>query len=225
MSGLREQNRQVQRARILSAAFDLFADRGFDEVTVSDVAAQAGVARATVFNHFESKQGLVETITVQMLDYYRQMLEAALAERDTPTAVLSRALYDAMGAGIENARRDQRGVFCEIARLQLGFDESGPAQRMNERNQALLVKLFTRGQKRGELAPGFDPDALASAFTVLANGTITDWLFNETEPSLRERMGAAAEIFLGSVALDAAATRAIPLPDLNPTPRPGARET
>jgi len=220
MSGLREQNRTEQRERILTAAWDLFAERGFDEVTVADVAAAAGVARATVFNHFESKQGLVEALTVRNLDLYGEMLERALADPDTPTPVLVRALFDGIGTGIENTRRVQRGVFREIARLQLGFDEGGPAQRMNEANLARVVALFELGQKRGDVRRDHDPDALALAFSNLVNGTITGWLFNESEPSLRERMRAAAEVFLGPVAEDALATREQALPDLIPH-RPG----
>lgn len=224
MSSLREQNRAEQRERILSAAWDLFAEQGFDEVTVADVAAAAGVARATVFNHFESKQGLVEALTVQNLGFYTQMLEAALADSDVPTPVLVRALFDGMGMGIENTRRVQRGIFREIARLQLGFEEGGPAQRANEENLGRLVELFGRGQKRGDLRRDLDPEALAQAFSILVNGTITGWLFNEREPSLRERMRAAAEIFLGPVAEDAASSLGDPLPDLVPL-RPGGNPT
>lgn len=221
MTGLREQNRAEQRERILAAAWDLFADRGFDEVTMADLAAAAGVARATVFNHFESKQGLVEALTVLNLAFYAQMLEGALADPDTPTPTLVRALFDGMGVGIENTRRVQRGVFREMARLQLGFEEGGPAQRMNEANLARLVAMFERGQKRGDLARDCDPEALAQAFGHLVNGTITSWLFNESEPSLRERMRAAAEVFLGPVAADAGASHDEPLPDLLPLPPGG----
>jgi AcrR family transcriptional regulator len=224
MSGLREQNRTEQRERILAAAWNLFAEQGFDEVTVADVGAAAGVARATVFNHFESKQGLVEALTVQNLGFYREMLEAALALQDTPTPVLVRALFDGMGMGIENTRRVQRGMFREIARLQLGFEEGGAAQRMNEENLARVVRLFERGQKRGDFHPDRDPEALAQAYSILVNGTITDWLFNEREPSLRQRMRTAAEIFLGPVAQDAAASLGDPLPDLVPM-RPGGNPT
>ena len=224
MSGLREQNRQEQRERILAAAWDLFAEQGFDEVTVADVATAAGVARATVFNHFESKQGLVEALTVQNLGFYTQMLEAALADSDIPTPVLVRALFDGMGMGIENTRRVQRGIFREIARLQLGFEEGGAAQRANEENLGRLVELFGRGQKRGDLRRDHDPEALAQAFSHLVNGTITGWLFNEGESPLRQRMRAAAEIFLGPVAQDAAASLSDPLPDLVPM-RPGGNPT
>jgi AcrR family transcriptional regulator len=53
----------VQRTReaILEAAEALFTDRAFDEVTLGDVAAAAGVAQQTVVNHFGSKERLVLT--------------------------------------------------------------------------------------------------------------------------------------------------------------------
>jgi AcrR family transcriptional regulator len=214
MSEIRERNRMQQRERILGEAFSLFAGRGFDDVTMADVAAAAKVSRATVFNHFGSKQGLVEAITEQVLLYYQSLLDAALAADATPVPQLVRALFDRMGEGVESTRRFQRGVFREIARLQLGFDEGGPTQRVSEENRTRLVALLGRAQQRGELASAHPPEALADTFSVLANGTITQWLFEDTRDSLRERMRRAAEIFLAGAARDGAPSG--PLPDLVP---------
>ncbi len=58
-SGVREQKRQETRARIVDAAADLFAERGFDDVSVLEIARRAGVVEKTVFNHFPVKEGLV----------------------------------------------------------------------------------------------------------------------------------------------------------------------
>ncbi|MDH4017582.1 MAG: TetR/AcrR family transcriptional regulator, partial [Actinomycetota bacterium] len=58
------------RERIQDAAHQLFAERGPDGVTMSEVAAAAGVARATVFNHFGSKRALIESMTEGVLDLY-----------------------------------------------------------------------------------------------------------------------------------------------------------
>ena len=55
------------RGRILVAAQQLFADHGPDEVTMTEVAKEAGVARATVFNQFGSKHALIEAITENVL--------------------------------------------------------------------------------------------------------------------------------------------------------------
>ena len=57
--GRRELRRQETRARIVEAAADLFAERGFDEVSVVEIAQRAGVVEKTVFNHFPLKEGLV----------------------------------------------------------------------------------------------------------------------------------------------------------------------
>jgi len=56
--GRRELRKAQTRAEIRTAAQRLFAERGFDGVTSADVAAAAGVAVQTVFNHFGSKEDL-----------------------------------------------------------------------------------------------------------------------------------------------------------------------
>jgi AcrR family transcriptional regulator len=57
--GARERKRQETREKIVDAAADLFAERGFDAVSVMEIARRAGVVEKTVFNHFPVKEGLV----------------------------------------------------------------------------------------------------------------------------------------------------------------------
>jgi AcrR family transcriptional regulator len=57
--GLREQHKQRTRAAISAAATRLFAERGFDQVTIAQVAETAGVAKMTVANYFPRKEDLV----------------------------------------------------------------------------------------------------------------------------------------------------------------------
>jgi TetR/AcrR family transcriptional regulator of autoinduction and epiphytic fitness len=220
MVSKQSERRAQQRVRILEAAHELFAQHGFEEVTVADVAAEAGVARATVFNHFGSKHALVEALTEAVFTFYEAMLEAALADEGTRAPSLVRALFEQMGAGIAEDRRFYRGVFREMARVQFGFDEGGPGHRANERTQSLLAKLLQRGQERGELSAAHQPETLASAFNSLVNGTITHWLYDDSSDSLRERMRAAAEVLLGAVEAGGAASSSTPLPDLTPPRAP-----
>jgi AcrR family transcriptional regulator len=207
-----------QRERIVLAAMGLFATRGFDDVTMADVAREAGAARATVFNHFGSKRALVEAITADVFAHYQRMLDAALADERHSTATLVRALFEQMGAGIEPYKGFHRGVFREIAKLHVGLDEGGAGQRAREAALERIVRLFERGQARGELTRAQPAEDLALAYDALANGTITHWLYDDAEEPLRERMRRAAEIFLGPVASPEAAVPH-PLPELVPPPR------
>jgi AcrR family transcriptional regulator len=57
--GLRERKKRETREAITRAAWKLFNRRGFDVVTVADIAAAAGVSEKTVFNYFPAKEDLV----------------------------------------------------------------------------------------------------------------------------------------------------------------------
>ena len=59
MEGLRERKKRETRDAIAAAAMQLFLERGFDAVTVADVARAADVSEKTVFNHFPTKEDLV----------------------------------------------------------------------------------------------------------------------------------------------------------------------
>jgi AcrR family transcriptional regulator len=202
-SGPMREQRAVdgQWHRVLETATQLFADRGFDEVTMAEIAAEADVARATVFNYFGSKHALIETITEDVLEVWSAMLDDALADETTPVPAIVRNLCDLMAKGIESQRPLFRGVFREIARIQLGLDPGEVAQRANERALTRMRELFERGQARGEVSKSFSTETLAAAFHSLTNGTITRWLYEDPTAPLAVRMHEAAEVFLSPVEL------------------------
>ena len=215
------------RAAVLEAARQLFAARGLHEVTMAEVAEAAGVARATVFNQFGSKHALVDAITAEVMAGYVLLLDNALADRRAPTPVLVRALFEAMGRGIEENERFYRAIFREIATISLGLDEGGEAHRTRLAAIERLSRLLLRGQARGDLLRGAQPEDLASAFDSLVSGTIVHWLYEAPGEPLHARMLRAAEILLGGIAADAAAVYTGPAPVLfspdDPRGRPPRR--
>lgn len=56
---LRERKKLQTRHRLLAAATELFAERGFDKVSVAEIAEAADVSKMTVFNYFSGKEDLV----------------------------------------------------------------------------------------------------------------------------------------------------------------------
>ena len=99
--GLRERKKRATRDAIAATARRLFAERGFDAVTVAEIAVAADVSEKTVFNHFATKEDLVFAGGEARL----AQLQADIAQRPPGTSVLdvfranSEAMLDTVAAG------------------------------------------------------------------------------------------------------------------------------
>jgi AcrR family transcriptional regulator len=63
--------------RLAEAAFELFRERGFDETTVEDIAARAGVSRMTFFRRYRSKEDVIFPDHEHLITTIRQRLDAS----------------------------------------------------------------------------------------------------------------------------------------------------
>jgi AcrR family transcriptional regulator len=128
--GLRERKKAKTRLAISNIATKMFIERGFDDVTVAEVAAAADVSVATIFNYFETKEELFfdregETIEAQR----RFILERKAGE--TITSVLHREFLAAIDAGVPQILtrgasflRTIEGSPALRARLRLGYEKA-----------------------------------------------------------------------------------------------------
>ncbi|MFT2017978.1 TetR/AcrR family transcriptional regulator [Streptomyces sp. 796.1] len=83
-TGRRERKKAATRQKIADAALWLFLERGYDEVGIRDVAAEADVAVTTLFSHFASKEALVFEQDWQ----FKDRLTRAVTERDADAPLL-----------------------------------------------------------------------------------------------------------------------------------------
>ncbi|WP_281898664.1 TetR/AcrR family transcriptional regulator [Phytohabitans aurantiacus] len=84
---LREQTRSVVRSLLARTAIDLFATKGYDNTTLEEVAAAAGISRRTLFNYFGSKEDLALSGLAEQGDLIAARLAERPADEDAWTAL------------------------------------------------------------------------------------------------------------------------------------------
>ncbi|MEV5535355.1 helix-turn-helix domain-containing protein [Saccharopolyspora shandongensis] len=152
------------RARIAAVASELFLERGFDEVTIAEVAAAAGVSKVTVFSHFERKEDLLLDRLPDIVDVVR----TAVRERADDTGAVEALRQAALALG------QQRHVLSGLS----GNIE--PIMRTIAASPALIVRLRAFAYEiETELTAELDTDtrfsgdsALAAALLVAAYRTV-----------------------------------------------------
>src|SRR6266566_561957 len=95
--GLRELKKEQTRQLIADTAWRLFADRGFDQVTVAEVAREAMVAPATAFNYFPNKEDL---FFFRLEAFGSRLLEAIRTRRQGEPALAAFRRYVLQPAGL-----------------------------------------------------------------------------------------------------------------------------
>jgi AcrR family transcriptional regulator len=96
-AGLRERKKELTRQRLSSVATDLFLERGFDEVTVAEVARAANVSTKTVFNYFPRKEDLYFDRGPQAKALISQAVERRAPDETTLRALRGLFLRQAAG--------------------------------------------------------------------------------------------------------------------------------
>jgi len=110
--GLRERKKARTRQIIAAAAARLFAERGYEQVAVSDVAREAQVSEQTVYNYFQTKDQLVTDRDQLVQDELCRLIRARPADT-TPAAAIREFVLDS----VDGIRR----IPAEQWRGELGF--------------------------------------------------------------------------------------------------------
>jgi AcrR family transcriptional regulator len=146
------------RARIAAVAGRMFLERGFDAVTVAEVAREAGVSSVTVFNYFPRKEDLYLDRTVDAVE----LLRAAVRDRPAGVDVVA-ALRDATFRLV-----DERHPLSGVNDGSVPFFRTVAASSaLVARTREIAADLQRTLAEELERDPGFDGDAtLLAAFFI-----------------------------------------------------------
>jgi AcrR family transcriptional regulator len=195
--GLRERKKQQTRQAITDTALRLFAGHGFERVSVAQIAREAEVSEATVFNYFPTKEDLVYS---RMRTFETQLVEAVRdRSRGQSVAAAFGSRLRATGGLIGSADSDSDAKLRTLARIIAGSPALLARERqVYEEATAALARVIARQTSAG--AQDIVPWVIANALVGVHRALVS---------YVRERLLAGASSRTLAVAVRRRASRAI----------------
>jgi len=201
MTTLRQERQLETRETILQAAQQLFTRQGLHDVTMDEIADEAGVSRATVFNHFGSKALIIDAIASQILSNYLSIL-TKIQDEEKPASEQLLELAANIGRGVSANREFYSAMFGEMIRASVGFHEDGASHLVRRELDDKLLHLFLRGQVQGEFSSLYKAQEMVTAFDNQIFGSISHWLQQHKPPALETALKRSCVIMLSGIAAD-----------------------
>ncbi|UKY51775.1 TetR/AcrR family transcriptional regulator [Streptomyces inhibens] len=192
--GLRERKKLQTRRVISDAAIELFLSRGFDAVSVADVAAAAEVSNMTVFNYFPTKEDLV---LHRVEDHFDEAAATVRARQpdETPLAALRRHFLAGLDARDATTGLNDQAEYISFQRMVLGSPRLWlrmveQASRMEDSLSAAFAEIAGAGDD--DITPRIAASQVIAVQQALVVHNLRNVLAGATADALHDRAVADA---------------------------------
>lgn len=171
MNRIDRRKREV-RERILDAAFELFLSRGIDATKIDDICERADVANRTFFNHFATRQDMVQALAEKRLVNLREVLLNRTQEA-VPDQLVE--FFDKIAAVLVESSDAYRSMIGAMLVTTMG---AGTERGFGMHDA--FFELIKDGVARGEVSATHDPQILADIIVGALLVGIVNWTIDRS---------------------------------------------
>ncbi|MGY1874892.1 MULTISPECIES: TetR/AcrR family transcriptional regulator [Nocardia] len=195
-----DRRRQALREEILEAAFEVFAERGYHDAGVAEIAERVGIGHSTFYRQFQSKREILDAVIDSVIERSKAVLVAENAPEAARTLVEYRAQVDRIAAALGDVTADLRVVrLLLIESLSVDVELELRIFGIFDLAATLTAAYFDHGREQGYLRTDLDTAATARAVVGMIFGTALTGMNPAFDQDTRYRtISAAVELmFVG----------------------------
>lgn len=199
-STLRKQQAERTKRLIYDIAMDLFARKGFDYVTVEEIAAKAGVSVGAFYHHFRNKQEII-AVTYQESDkkyetYYNKVSKSPQFASKTSIEQLEYFMLHTIGVmalfGPEFLSVVYRYMFKDQTFVNVVLDR--------ERTFfSVLKRIIQNGKNCGEIIDDMSVEQIMLDLTAVIRGCAVEWCFSQGEKGIYSQSATVIKNYLRGI--------------------------
>ena len=186
-----KRNTKNTKGKIITAAWKLFYEQGFDNTTIEDIVFESGTSNGSFYHYFTGKDALTETLSDMFDEKYQELMKAADSGQDTIGRLiwLNRELFDMI----------DRSIPAELLSRLLSSQLLNHGSSLLDHGRyyfRLLKSIITEGQKRSELRNDLSSDDILRDYAMLERALMYDWCLHSGEYELTAYSGRILPAFL-----------------------------
>ncbi len=181
-------------SRILDAALDIFARKGYHDTRMDEIVAGSQTSKGSIYFHFPNKEQLFLALVDQFANLLERRITEAISEHDRGMVKVQAAL-EACLATFGRYRRQAKVLLVQASGLGNTFEQKRLA--INDRFAALIALYLQEAVDVGEIAP-LDTEVVAQAWMGAIYNLVIRWVYTG-EPDSERILQALVPMLLQSV--------------------------
>ncbi len=187
-------NTRNTKGRIISAAWKLFYEQGYEETTVEDIVFESETSKGSFYHYFDGKDALVGTLAYVFDEKYEQLMQ----DMEPGMGAVEKLIY----LNHELLAMIEAGVSMDLlARLLSTQLLARGEKHLLDRNRTyfkLLRQIITDGQRSGELRTDCTVNDIVKAYALWERALLYDWCLCRGDYSLVAYTDRVTPMFLES---------------------------
>ena len=190
----RKKGRNTKK-KIVSAAWRLFYEQGYDSTTIDDIVEESGTSRGSFYHYFEGKDALLGTLSEVFDEKYEELLETM--SPDMPS--FEKLMYpnQELFAMIENTI--SLDLLARLYSTQLVTNSEKHLLDHNRVYYRVIRRIAAEGQRSGELSQDMTANEIAKIYALCERGLLYDWCLCGGEYSLKNYARRMMPMFLSGI--------------------------
>ena len=187
-------NTRNTKGRIISAAWKLFYEQGYEDTTVEDIVFESETSKGSFYHYFDGKDALLGTLANVFDEKYEELKETMSPDLGAMEKLvyLNHELFAMIDASIS------MDLLARLLSTQLLARGEKHLLDRNRTYFKLLRQIITEGQRRGELRKDFTVNEIVKAYALWERALMYDWCLSGGEYSLVAYTDRMTPMFLES---------------------------
>lgn len=175
-----KKNPKNTRRKLVTAAWRLFYEQGYDNTTVEDIIAESGTSKGSFYHYFSGKDALLSSLSSLFDDKYEELMHTLDPERNSYDKLLY--LSGELFTFIENSVSVE--LMSRMYATQLTTTGDRHLMDQSRTYYKLLRRIAAEGQERGQIVSSISPAEVSRIYAMCERALIYDWCLRGGEYSL-----------------------------------------